>query len=238
MKYPKEQIIKSIREMAKHHRITKENIEKYGKNYKISMQPIRNTYGTLHAMKIELGYEILKKEYSKEEVVEKLLSFYAKNGSISKELLSKNNYINHKIIRRIWGNFKNMYTEIFPKIIEENRLISKSCLVALTVVSKELQEEPELEAGFDWLINPDTGKRLRIDALYKNNNIAIEFQGIQHYEFVKYFHKTMDVFEYKRSLDKIKKDLIIKNNIRYIEIPHYFSKEEIVALIRNNSSVS
>ena len=48
----------------------------------------------------------------------------------------------------------------------------------------------------------------------------------------------MDVFEYKRSLDKIKKDLIIKNNIRYIEIPHYFSKEEIVALIRNNSSVS
>ena len=51
MQYTKEYIANAIQEMSKHYEITKENISKYGKQYKISMQPIRNTYGSLTNLK-------------------------------------------------------------------------------------------------------------------------------------------------------------------------------------------
>lgn len=234
MQYTKEYIANTIQEMSKTHSITKENIAKYGKQYKISMQPIRSTYGSLTKLKNELGYKVLRKEYTKDEIIEKLLSFHNKHGTLSKELLSKDNYINAKIINRIWGNFNNMYMEIFPEILDANRFISKSCMAALLIINKILKEEPEIEAKFEWLKNPDTNKNLRIDAYYKNNNIAIEFHGIQHYEFVKYFHQNIEVFEYKKNLDTIKKNLIISNGIKYIEIPYYLNQEQIINLVNKN----
>lgn len=234
MQYTKEYIANAIQEMSKHYEITKENISKYGKHYKISMQPIRNTYGSLTNLKNELGYKVLRKEYTKNEVIEKLLSFHKKYETLSKELLAKDNYINPKVINRLWGNFKNMYLEIFPEILDENRFTSKSCMMALLTINKILREEPILEAKFEWLKNPDTNKHLRIDAYYTEHNIAVEFHGIQHYEFVKHFHQNIEVFEYKKNLDKIKKELIISHEIKYIEIPYHFNQEQIINLINKN----
>lgn len=214
--------------------LQKNNIQKYGKEYKISMQPIRTTFGNLENLKNELNLQIFRKNYSKNEIIEKLILFYNENGTISKELLIKNNYINHKVINRIWGNFQNMYKELFPTILEENRLTSKSCIAAILFINKILKEEPILEAKFDWLKNPKTNKNFRIDAYYEKHNIAIEFQGIQHYQFVKYFHKTLEIFEYKQKLDAIKKNLITSHNIKYIEIPYNFNQEQILNLININ----
>lgn len=198
------------------------------------MQPIRTTFGNLENLKNELNLQIFRKNYSKNEIIEKLILFYNENGTISKELLIKNNYINHKVINRIWGNFQNMYKELFPTILEENRLTSKSCIAAILFINKILKEEPILEAKFDWLKNPKTNKNFRIDAYYEKHNIAIEFQGIQHYQFVKYFHKTLEIFEYKQKLDAIKKNLITSHNIKYIEIPYNFNQEQILNLININ----
>ena len=127
-----------------------------------------------------------------------------------------------------------MYLEVFPEILDENRFTSKSCMMALLTINKILREEPILEAKFEWLKNPDTNKHLRIDAYYTEHNIAVEFHGIQHYEFVKHFHQNIEVFEYKKNLDKIKKELIISHEIKYIEIPYHFNQEQIINLINKN----
>lgn len=61
------------------------------------------------------------------------------------------------------------------------------------------------------LKNPETGYWLPYDIYIpyggdtKINGVYIEVHGRQHYEFVKYFHKTNDVFEYNKKLDNLKK---------------------------------
>lgn len=173
--FTKEKIESIIKLMSTKHSISKRNIELYGKEFGISTQPIITLYGSVGKMKQELGYEVRDYNYSKEDVSQKLINFYNNIGSISKDMLTKENIVNHKVIRRIWGNFENMYKELFPEILETNRYISKSCLQALLVINKLINEEPQTEVKFDWLINPDTKHSLRIDAYYPKANIAVEF---------------------------------------------------------------
>lgn len=173
--FTKEKVESIIKLMSEKYDISKRNIELHGKEFGISTQPIITLYGSIGKMKQELGYEVRDYNYSKEDVSQKLINFYISMGSISKDTLTKENIVNHKVIRRIWGNFEKMYQELFPEILETNRYISKSCLQTLLVINKLLNEEPQTEAKFDWLINPDTKHNLRIDAYYPKANIAVEF---------------------------------------------------------------
>lgn len=47
-------------------------------------------------------------------------------------------------------------------------------------------------------------------------NILIEYNGIQHYEFVPFFHKTISSFEEQQKRDEHKKQLAIDNNFEII----------------------
>ena len=70
-------------------------------------------------------------------------------------------------------------------------------------------------------INPETNRKLKWDfRLYKNNNILIEYQGIQHYKCREFFggEKT---FIQQQKLDKIKEKYAKDNNIKLIVIPHW-----------------
>lgn len=75
-----------------------------------------------------------------------------------------------------------------------------------------------------WMINEDTGIPLEIDIYLPDFKIGIEVQGRQHIEYVPYFHKTQENFEYQLKRDLIKKELCVKNNIHLYEI---FSESDI-----------
>ncbi|WP_289146161.1 zinc-ribbon domain-containing protein [uncultured Megamonas sp.] len=47
---------------------------------------------------------------------------------------------------------------------------------------------------------------LPFDFYLPNQNVLIEYQGEQHYEFNKHFHKTKEVFEERKLKDRIKKE--------------------------------
>lgn len=49
-------------------------------------------------------------------------------------------------------------------------------------------------------------------------NLVLEFNGIQHYSFNKYFHKTVEFFEQQKLKDKTKKEEAIKNGFNYVSI--------------------
>lgn len=71
--------------------------------------------------------------------------------------------------------------------------------------------------------NADTGYWLPYDIYIpygKNpdlNGFYIEIHGGQHYEFIHFWHKTKEKFEYNKNLDKIKKKFSRKNGV-YIEV--------------------
>jgi hypothetical protein len=78
---------------------------------------------------------------------------------------------------------------------------------------------------FNDLIGPNGGK-LRYDfIIYENYNKSeikalIEFDGIQHDEYRKYFHKTENEFEISKTRDIIKNEYASKNNYKLIRIKY------------------
>lgn len=70
----------------------------------------------------------------------------------------------------------------------------------------------------------------RFDFYLENNNhkIAIEYNGEQHYEQVKFFKSTLEEYQER---DQRKKEYCLKNNIDLYIIPYTMSQEEILAKI-------
>lgn len=55
-------------------------------------------------------------------------------------------------------------------------------------------------------INPITKRIMPYDIQLENYQIIIEVQGNQHYEYIPYFHGTLDNYEYQQQKDKFKKE--------------------------------
>jgi hypothetical protein len=81
--------------------------------------------------------------------------------------------------------------------------------------------------------------KLRFDFSILDDSVVIEYQGIQHYEPVKYFGGEQQ-FKYTKKLDNLKRIFCEKYNILLIEIPYWETEIEklIIEKISNVHSVS
>jgi ssDNA-binding Zn-finger/Zn-ribbon topoisomerase 1 len=61
---------------------------------------------------------------------------------------------------------------------------------------------------------------LPFDFYLPDYNLIIEFHGIQHYQYIPYWHKSIDNFERLQNRDRYKREWAIKNNIRFFEISY------------------
>jgi hypothetical protein len=68
-----------------------------------------------------------------------------------------------------------------------------------------------------WLVSRN-GTKLELDLYLEEMNVAIEIQGIQHYEFTPRFHKTYQDFIDQKDRDEQKRNLCYGNRVRLIEI--------------------
>lgn len=68
--------------------------------------------------------------------------------------------------------------------------------------------------------NNNAKKFLEFDGYNKENNIAFEYHGIQHYTFPHYFHKTKRDFINMQLRDAFKEQYCAENDIRLIIIPY------------------
>lgn len=100
---------------------------------------------------------------------------------------------------------------------------SPSAKYAINKFTQVIGEAPIKEKTFDWLINTETNQKLRIDAYYPNANIAIEYNGPQHYYVDGRYTKTEEELNYRINLDQSKYALIKQHNIHLIVI-HYQDK--------------
>lgn len=81
----------------------------------------------------------------------------------------------------------------------------------------------EREVSFDGLVGLK-GVPLRFDfAVYRNNKLycLIDFDGRQHFEFVKYFHKNICNFNKAKEWDRRKNSYCLIHNIPLIRIPYW-----------------
>lgn len=61
---------------------------------------------------------------------------------------------------------------------------------------------------------------MELDGFNKRLKIAFEYNGPQHYKFIKHYHKTFQSFVDQLTRDEIKKDLCDKKDIILIIIPY------------------
>ncbi|AYV81015.1 MAG: hypothetical protein Harvfovirus13_21 [Harvfovirus sp.] len=78
---------------------------------------------------------------------------------------------------------------------------------------------------------PSFLEKLELDGYNDKLKIAFEYQGIQHFKYIQYFHKNgEDDFMKQKQRDETKRSLCIKNNISLIEIPYQYTYNNLPAL--------
>lgn len=74
-------------------------------------------------------------------------------------------------------------------------------------------------------------KLLPFDFYLEDYDVLIEYNGFQHYEFFKFFHKTKKEFLKRIERDQIKWQYAKDNNIKLLEIPYWIDDSKIEKII-------
>lgn len=217
-KISKEDFIKDFIKFSKKYKPTMQNITKFGSEYGISKPKIIYFFGSKKKMGEELGIKMNSNKYTKDEIIIKLNAIYNEFGTISKELLEslkgKECYINHKTIVRIWGSFLNMLNELFTK--ETNNSYSNGEIIISNYLKSNNIDFIKEYTNHDLKIK----NKLRYNFYIPSKNAIIEFHGMQHYEFIKYFHNNMEGFKKQVIKDFLKENYAKENGFKYIVIKY------------------
>lgn len=74
-----------------------------------------------------------------------------------------------------------------------------------------------------WLKLPDSDNALEIDGYCKELNLAFEYNGIQHYEHIPFFHPTLEDFEKQKERDRCKREILERKKINLMIIPYWYN---------------
>jgi len=99
---------------------------------------------------------------------------------------------------------------------------------------EELHEgKPFKKARPDFLVNPETGKRLEIDCYNDELKIGAEYNGIQHYVFPNPFHTSKNAFDAQLRRDQTKADLCKVAGVKLYTVPHTIERSKIKQCLKD-----
>lgn len=100
-------------------------------------------------------------------------------------------------------------------------------------VLQYLFKKPFYKARPDFLRNPVTGGNfnLELDCYDPELKIAVEYNGIQHYQYTPYFHKNKEAFLNQKYRDDMKRRICRENGIILIEVPNTVKLQDIKKFI-------
>lgn len=90
---------------------------------------------------------------------------------------------------------------------------------------------PFKSARPEWLINPETGRRLQLDCYNDKIKIAIEYNGEQHYKWPNFTGQTYEQFINQVRRDMLKAELCERNGVYLITVPYSVPYDEIPSFI-------
>ncbi len=80
----------------------------------------------------------------------------------------------------------------------------------------------------NFLRNTVTGNyNLELDCYNDDLKLAVEYNGIQHYKYVPYFHKSKESFQNQQYRDYMKRNICKENGIYLIEVPYTIKIDDI-----------
>ena len=103
---------------------------------------------------------------------------------------------------------------------------------ASRAAAERIFNKPFTKIRPDFLKNDVTQHNLELDVYNEELQLAIEYSGRQHYEFVPFFHKNYEAFLNQKYRDEMKKTKCKEHGIKLIEIPYTVKLEDIESFIR------
>lgn len=192
---------------------------------------INKHFGSFSNMLVELNIrKPYGKYFSNKDVEKDVLDIYKNFGVISTKLLDNYCIVSSTTIINRYGSIKNLCNKLEIENFNDNR-ISKYANFVLELISKELNSRIIYECEFDWLINPKTNKKLRVDGFCSKYNLAIEIDGKQHKEMIPYIQKNKNNFLKALDRDLIKESLIKKNNFKLLRISYNTKPSKIISML-------
>lgn len=162
--------------------------------------------------------ECAKKYYTTEEFVNKL------------KYVHGNLYDYSNVDYKGWDNKINIKCNTCGNIFDQiagNHIRGRGCSNCSSFKSEKTCREI-----FEYLLNAKFSKQrpewlygLELDGYNEELNIAFEYQGKQHYEYVPFIHKNYENFELCKERDIRKKQLCQEKKLNLIEIPYEYSYE-------------
>jgi len=188
----------------------------YRKEGKYSQAIVDRLFSSHTGLMKALGLHSKKagRNITKEELLKELKKLYDKFGFLNSTLINEEFYISLPTVYSKIGNMNIVYQELEI----DPPQCSKIGNDVIELISEILNEKPIKEWTCPQLKNPKTNMNLFIDGYFPQHNLAIEYDGIYHYEFTPHYHKTIDRFEYRKKLDKIKDSILDALDIKLIRI--------------------
>jgi len=118
-------------------------------------------------------------------------------------------------------NNENENIQIFEKEEDTRKFKSIGEELSCKVFEEYLGYKVHTNIRPNFLKNPKTNKNLELDIFDERSNIAIEYNGYQHYIYPNSYHTSKKEFDEQIYRDKIKLELTSLNNIHLIHIPYY-----------------
>jgi hypothetical protein len=100
-------------------------------------------------------------------------------------------------------------------------------------IVEKIYNKPFPSVRPDFLKNPKTGKNLELDMYNSELNLALEYNGSQHYHYNPYYHPSYDHYLSQVERDDFKRQVCKSKGITLIEIPYTVRKEDFEDYIRN-----
>lgn len=142
-------------------------------------------------------------------------------------------YAIYSLITRKYGSWNSLVDDFVPPTSWYVQGYDDTSSKGESMAKKCLEDFFKVEFKKVRIIpNPNTGQMLELDCYNDQLKIALEYQGIQHYKFVPYFHGTVEKFKDQLIKDEYKALYCKKNKIKLIIVPYNLKLENICTFIR------
>lgn len=149
-----------------------------------------------------------------------------------KNYKEEDNNLSNDIKKQINSSAQNLFENIFfnkkQKKKRENKTENKCRSILEKIYNRSF---PSIRP--DYLKNPKTGKNLELDCYNDELKLALEYNGIQHYKYSPYFHKSKKDFYSQVHRDDWKRDKCQEMGITLIEVPHWVASYRLEPFIVN-----
>lgn len=134
---------------------------------------------------------------------------------------------------------------IIQALLGRKRYCSKKCQMlsmfssceereVIKTISNLLDELPIVQYTCSWLTNPKTDRPLYVDAYFPQHNLAVEYDGKQHREFMPFYCKTKQQFLELQERDRVKESLLQQYSIPLLRVTDKEPRTEAYIALRLN----